>query len=503
MTPYQWHDQNLAQATLDTGGVWHNLTGTFTATRIITDTRKLQVGDIFLALKGDNFDGHEFGKLAQDKGAIAVIGERALDCELPQLMVSDSRLALGLLGKYRRDAHPDLTVIAITGSSGKTTTKEMLGSIFSQIAPTLITRGNLNNDLGVPMMLLELSDEHKFAVMELGANHVGEIAYTASLVRPDVACVLNIGTAHLGEFGGQENIARAKAEIYQGLTDSGVAVVPFGDKFADLLTQLASQTTKRILTFGEKSVSLAEAGINLSEFSDDERAELESLDSVLLMGDVFADDVDVANTHSNFTLTFNPSEDELDSTTINLPFIGEHNVTNALAAASCALALGVSLDVVCAGLETAVAPKGRLTRIVFGEHLLIDDTYNANPTSMLVAADVLANEVAEQKILVLGDIAELGDEAVSEHGKLGRDLADKVNADSDISHVLTVGTLMSHCTKAITGSDTALQSEHFADKGTLLLRLKELLATPSCVLFKGSRSATMETLIGDLTQNPT
>ncbi len=492
MTPYTWQTDNLTQALTSLNPIWHRGDAFSQSQKITTDTRKIEQGDIFLALKGDNFDGHDYVAAAFDKGASLAITSRQVG-DFAQMVVSDTRLALGLLGKYRRDVHPDLTVIALTGSSGKTTTKEMLGAIFGQIAPTLITRGNLNNDLGVPMMLLELTDEHRFAVMELGANHVGEIAYTTALVRPDVACVLNIGTAHLGEFGGQENIARAKAEIYQGLTKQGVAVVPFGDKFGELLEKMASNHTQHIISFGEKTVPLAQAGIDWQALTAEEAEAVKELENVQLMGDVFADDIEVENTHSTFTLAVGQA-DEITTQTLKLPFVGEHNVTNALAAASCAVALGVSLALITSGLETATPPKGRLTRIEFGKHLLIDDTYNANPTSMLVAANVLAYENA-QRILVLGDIAELGDEAVSEHHKLGQALSVKANLGAQIDYVLTVGELMSHCTKAINDSGSALISEHFADKQALLVRLKALLDKPSCVLFKGSRSASMETVI--------
>lgn len=175
-------------------------------------------------MSGDNFDGHDYINIAAAQGAIAAIVSRpistAIGNQIPQLVVSDTRLALGQLAAYRRKQHKDLTVIAITGSSGKTTCKEMLGSIFGRLAPTLITRGNLNNDLGVPMMLLELSDHHRYAILELGANHIGEIAYTTEIVRPDVACILNIGTAHLGEFGSREGICQTKAEIYHTLNDT-------------------------------------------------------------------------------------------------------------------------------------------------------------------------------------------------------------------------------------------------------------------------------------------
>lgn len=484
---YVWQAETLKQATQ---GTWHKLNdAVIQVTRIITDTRKVAAGDVFLAIKGDRFDAHEFVNTAKENGAVALIVEHEVDCDLPQLVVKNTKLALGDLGKYRRDQHPDLTVVALTGSSGKTTTKEMIGAILSQIAPTLMTRGNLNNDLGVPMMLLELNDAQRFAVMELGANHLGEIAYTAGLVRPDVALVLNIGTAHLGEFGGRTNIARAKSEIYSALSDNGVAILPFADEFYQSLADEAAKFTELSLSFGEKSVPLNQAGL-----SDEDQAMLsaEGIESVLMMGDLFADDIETFATHCTFTLNTNIDIDEVESLPVRLPFIGEHNVANALAASAATFALGVDLPTIVKGLESAVAPKGRLTRIEFGAHTLIDDTYNANPTSMVAAAKVL--EVEENtKILVLGDIFELGDAADDEHAKLGSELAGLV-----IDHVLTLGDHMAHTSSAI--NQVKPIATHFTDKPSLLAHLQDLLKnTNATVLFKGSRGMAMETLINDLT----
>ncbi|MFA9486495.1 MULTISPECIES: UDP-N-acetylmuramoyl-tripeptide--D-alanyl-D-alanine ligase [unclassified Moraxella] len=483
-TPYLWQKDNLQAAT---NGRW---SGEFDAQscRITTDTRKIEQGDIFLAIKGENFDGHDYVEMAKEKGAVLAIVSEQVASDLPQLITGDTKKALGLLGKYRRDAHPDLMVVALTGSSGKTTTKEMLGHILSQIAPTLITRGNLNNDLGVPMMLLELSDEHKFAVMELGANHVGEIAYTAGLVRPDVACVLNIGTAHLGEFGGRANIARAKAEIYSALSEDGVAIVPFGDEFCTLLSQTASNFTDRMLSFGEQNVPLSQA-----QLSDEDIQMLseQGVSSVLMMGDLFADDIDVATTHSTFSLNTNIEIDEIESLPVQLPLIGEHNVTNALAASACAYALGVPLHSIVRGLQSVTAPQGRLTRMAFGEHIVIDDTYNANPTSMLAAAKVLEQE-DNAKILVLGDIFELGEAAADEHYQLGQNIAPLA-----LDAIFAVGENMKHMVRAV--NELRPIATHFEDKSALFdalrLRLQDGATT---ILFKGSRGMKMETLICDL-----
>lgn len=486
-TAYVWQADELQSATQ---GRWYHLNDTaIHTTTITTDTRMINAGDVFLAIKGERFDAHDFIQTAKEQGAVAVIVEHEVDCDIPQLIVKDTKRALGDLAKHRRDRHPDLTVVALTGSSGKTTTKEMVGAILGQIAPTLMTRGNLNNDLGVPMMLLELSDEHRFAVMELGANHLGEIVYTANLVRPDVAVVLNIGTAHLGEFGGRANIARAKSEIYSALGRDGVAVLPLFDEFYDTLADEAAKFTQRVLSFGEKSVAINEAGL---DDADCQALKAQGVERVLVMGDVFADDVELFATHCTLTLNTNVVIDDVESLPVHLPFIGEHNVVNALAAAAATFALGVDLPTIVKGLQAAVPPKGRLTRIAFAEHILIDDTYNANPTSMMAAARVLEAE-EHTKILVIGDIFELGDGADSEHTKLGAAIATLA-----IDHVLTLGNHMAHTADAI--NQIKPIATHYVDKSSLLLALKALLADhKATVLFKGSRSMAMETLIADLT----
>lgn len=487
MTPYIWQKTNLTEAVKDLKPTFHG-DFTQTSTRIITDTRKLEQGDIFLAIKGDNFDGHDYLQTAQKKGAVLAIVSRKVESELPQLIVSDTKLALGKLGKYRRDQHPNLKVVAITGSMGKTTAKEMLGAILNRLAPTLITRGNLNNDLGVPMMLLELTDEHRYAVMELGANHVGEIAYTTQLVTPDVACVLNIGTAHLGEFGGRDNIAKTKAEIYQGLNEQGVAVVPFGDDYVDTLLNHAQQFTQHILTFGERQVSLEQAGIDTSQIHE---LGLTDEDTIMLAGDVFADDVEAGEqaNDSHFSLNFNLEIDDIESADVHLHFAGEHNVVNSLAAAACAKALGLGIDDIAQGLNAAKPAKGRLNFIDFGEHTLIDDTYNSNPSAVLAAANVLISQDG-YKVLVLGDIGELGDDAIQQHEKLGESLA-----KLPIDKLLVVGELMANTAKSANQANPNF-AQHFANKADLTVYLNDLLDKQPCsVLFKGSRFMKMETLI--------
>lgn len=454
-----WTSEALQQATQ---GQWLGLSAALQGRRVVTDNRQIQAGDIFLALKGERFDAHDFVADAVAKGAVAVIVARMIDgVNAPQLIVADTRLALGHLGAYRRQQYPSLKVAALTGSSGKTTTKEMLGSILNQIAPTLMTRGNLNNDLGVPMMLLELTAAHQFAVMELGANHVGEIDYTSNLVKPQVAGVLNIGTAHMGEFGGREGIARAKSEIFSHLPTDGIAVVPASGDFSDVVQQAAK---------GFKNIRF---GVD---------------------GDVAAHAVQLHADRSEFEL-----HTPVGFVHVNLPFAGEHNIDNALAAVSFALALGVSLPVIAAGLAQAKGAKGRLTFISHGSHTIIDDTYNANPHSMRAAASVLAQQEG-RRILLLGDIGELGDAAPDEHYALGQDLAlmplDAVFAVGEFAEKTIAGLISQQACQP--------QGFAFADKAALFEKLVPYLDTlrPDRInlLFKGSRYTRMESLIADLVE---
>lgn len=454
-----WSSDALQQAT---DGRWVGLSHAIDIKRIVTDTRQIQSGDAFLALKGERFDAHDFIQDAVKLGASVVIVARELENVIvPQLVVADSRLALGDLGAYRRQQYPNLKVVALTGSSGKTTVKEMLGSILRQIAPTLITRGNLNNDLGVPMMLLELNDSHQFAVMELGANHIGEIDYTSNMVKPQVAGVLNIGTAHMGEFGGRIGIAKAKSEIFAHLPPDGIAVVPASGDFSEHVQQAASAFKQ--IRFG-------------------------------LGGDVTATNIQLHADRCEFDL--NTPKGAIH---IELPFAGQHNVENALAAASFALAMNVSLDVIASGLAQAEGAKGRLNFKHIGNYLIIDDTYNANPHSMRAAAKVLSQQ-AGVKILILGDIGELGDEAAAEHFALGQDLA-----HIDIDALFTVGEFASQTVAGVQSQNNNRMNTHaFLDKISLFEKLQTYLqCTPEqqfSLLFKGSRYTKMESLITDLVE---
>lgn len=426
--------------------------------RILTDSRDAESGDAFLALKGERFNAHEFiGQVASNGCQIAIV-DHPVDADIFQLIVADTRLALGRLGGYRRAQNSQLKVIALTGSSGKTTTKEMLGSILTRLAPTLITRGNLNNDLGVPVMLLELRAEHQYAVMELGASHQGEIAYTSDLVQPDVAGIINIGTAHLGEFGGRNGICRAKSEIYANIVKTGISIVPASDDFADQIKQAVE--TEKQLSFGEG-------------------------------GDIFATEIQLHAQSSSFNLNTPQGIRE-----VSLPFAGEHNVQNATAATAFALAIGIALDDIVAGLETATGAKGRLNFIQKDQYLFIDDTYNANPSSMRAAADVLAQQQGV-RIMVMGDIGELGASAAQQHYMLGRDLV-----STAVNFVVCVGEFSPAAQEGARSTQYGKKMQAFLTQEQALPFLISLVEThqPQSMsfLFKGSRYTHMETLMADL-----
>ena len=426
--------------------------------RILTDSRDAEKADAFLALQGERFDAHDFVAQVAENGCEIAIVSHPVDADICQLVVADTRLALGHLGAYRRAQNSQLKVIALTGSSGKTTTKEMLGSILSRLAPTLITRGNLNNDLGVPMMLLELRTEHQYAVMELGASHQGEIDYTSNLVQPHVAGIINIGTAHLGEFGGRDGICRAKSEIYAHIAKTGTSIVPAADDFADTIRQAVQ--AEQILSFGEN-------------------------------GDVFATEIELHPQSSTFTLNTPNGVRQ-----VNLPFAGEHNVQNATAATAFALAIGVALDDIVMGLEQAIGAKGRLNFIHAKKHLFIDDTYNANPTSMRAAAEVLAQQDGV-KVMVIGDIGELGASAAQQHYMLGRDLV-----ATGVNFVVAVGEFSPATQEGARSTQYGKKMQAFLNQEQALPFLLSLIEThqPQSMsfLFKGSRYTHMETLMADL-----
>lgn len=418
------------------------------------DSRALNSGQLFVALTGPNFDGHDYLEQVGAKGAVGALVEREMPGNaLPQLIVGDTRKALAQLGAMNRNAFVNKPVAAITGSSGKTTVKEMLASILRTRGSVLATRGNLNNELGVPLTLLELAPEFDAAVIELGASRIGEIAFTVSLTKPHVTVITNAGTAHVGEFGGPDKIVEAKGEILEGLDARGIAVLNRDDKAFDIWVARAG--ARKVLSFSSQS---SEA-------------------------DLYASDVGIdARGCPAFTL-----HSPRGSAQVQLNLLGAHNVANALAAAAAAHALDVPLPGIVAGLNGVQPVKGRTVAQLAKNGLrVIDDTYNANPTSVAAATDILAG-FSGRRVLVLGDIGELGDWAEQGHRDVGAYAAGKVDA------LYAVGPLMAHAVQAF-GQD----ARHFATQADLIEALGAEQEKNTTILIKGSRSAAMENVVAAL-----
>lgn len=421
---------------------------------VSTDTRSLESGDLFVALRGPNFDGHEFAKHAVSAGACGLMADHRIDSPAPQLLVSDTREAFGRMASIRRDQF-SFPLVAITGSNGKTTVKEMIASIFNEVGCTLATRGNLNNDIGVPTTLLCIDDEHRYAVIEMGANHPGEIAYLTGLTKPDVGVVTNAGAAHLEGFGSVSGVADAKGELFDGLSEVGTAVINADDKFSSRWLKRAGE--RSILTFG------------FNESADFRARESNMLSTA-----------DASGLYSKFSMT---TPAGVKAVSLSVP--GRHNISNALAAAAAAWSVGIDLDLIVAGLESLRPVPGRLNlyRSASGA-ILIDDTYNANPAS-LVAGIELLKQFSGKKILVLGDMAELGQNTRRLHREMG------VRAkELGIDKLISVGEL------------SALAVESFGSAGKTasniddaIVRVEKELTQNACVLIKGSRRMQLDQLV--------
>ena len=424
---------------------------------INTDTRKSVSNSLFFALKGEKFDAHQYLDQAVSQGALALVVQQENSSILvPQLVVKDTRIALGELAKWLREKINPRTV-AMTGSSGKTTVKEMTASILQHTAAdseaVLFTNGNFNNDIGVPLTLLRLTEKHRFAVIELGANHQNEINYTTKLVQPNAALINNIAPAHLEGFGSLAGVVQAKGEIYRGLTKNGVAIINAEHNHLDFWQKEISNHA--IQYFNGKDYSVK----------------------------------NVQGNEQGSTFTLVSPQGEID---ISLPYLGEHNVKNALAATALAMNVGATLADVKAGLEQRSQVKGRLFPIqVTPNLLLLDDTYNANKDSLCAAIDVLKSYDAFL-ILCVADMKELGENSLAIHREVGQYI-NLVNLDLVCSY----------------GNESAVISEavlgkHFTDKTEMVDFLVPLIENQLqqnkkvVVLGKGSRSMKMEDVIYSL-----
>lgn len=420
------------------------------------DSRTIADGNLFIALKGENFDGHDYVSLAEDNGASSLMLEREMSHTKPALQVKDSRKAMGLLAKSWRE-EISIPLIAITGSNGKTTVKEMVNSILSEISEVHATSGNLNNDIGVPLTLFGLDKKHQYAVIEMGANHPGEIEWLASIASPNVAVITQCAPSHLEGFGSIEGVAKAKAEIYSGLQSNGTAIINADDEYADFWKNSCEQVNQ--LSFGIES----------------EHA------------DVRAKNINALTESASIKFELTCAQGAIE---IELPLSGEHNVMNALAASACCLSLDVSLASIKNGLENMSPVKGRL-QVKAGKQgsRIIDDTYNANPASLEAALKVLSHYEGK-RYLVLGDMGELGETAIQLHkdvGKLARQLG--------IDKLFTLGELTINTLQGF-GSDSFYFDSHDELNEALLNHLDEDVT----VLVKGSRAMQMERVVNALTE---
>ncbi len=424
---------------------------------VSSDTRTLGADALFVALKGPHFDGHDFIPQAIAGDACGLLVSEACLEPVPQVRVRDTRLGLGRLAALWRDSFP-VPLVAITGSNGKTTVKELTAAILRQRGDVLATRGNLNNDIGLPLTLLRLQDE-PYAVVEMGANHPGEIGYLTHIAHPDVAVITNAGAAHLEGFGDLAGVARGKGEILSGLAPNGVAVLNADDDFFGYWCDLLGE--RRLLSFGASPRAHVRGDLEGAETRWSQQG-----------------------FRSRMRVHYGESVFEVE-----LALAGRHNLMNALAAIAVGLAMGCSVEQIRSGLASVEPVNGRLRLQIAGNGLrLIDDTYNANPDSVAAAIAVLMQAPGE-RWLVLGDLAELGRESEGLHAAIGRSAR-----AAGLTRLVTLGRLSRHAADAFgAGADAYERIED------LVSALKERVAAGDTLLIKGSRSAGMERVVKLLT----
>lgn len=419
---------------------------------VVIDSRRVRAGSLFVALRGERVDGHDYLRQAAESGASAALVNRQCK-ELPGVIVDDSQRALADLARDNRRAFRG-PLIALTGSSGKTSTKEMLAAILSCNASVLATSGNHNNELGVPLTLLDISPQHAFAVIEMGAAKAGDIRYLCEFAQPDVAILTNAQAAHLQGFGSLDGVAKTKGEIFEALSPSGLAVINADDRYYSQWQAQASHCR-------QSSFSLISSS-----------------------ADVYASDISATAEGSQFTLHCAAGQTE-----VLLPLSGRHMVANALAAAAAALEVGISLSQIAEGLGGVNSTAGRLFSQRWGGITVIDDSYNANPGSVRAAIEVLAAKPGKS-LLVLGEMAELGPDAEALH----RDVAAYAR-DASVASCAFVGEFADVMAEEFGDAGRA-----FADKQALLGHLPALLDNVNTVLVKGSRSSAMEEVVTALQQ---
>lgn len=425
-----------------TGGQWGSPSQDAACTGLSIDSRTLTSGQAFLALSGDRFDGHEYTSMAHQKGAALLIVERPMATDLPELLVPCSRQALlDIAAGYRGQFA--MPLVSLTGSAGKTSCKEMLLLMLAEVAPTLATQGNLNNDIGVPLTLLRLTQDHGFAVIEHGANHLGEIAQTVAAAKPSVALLLNARDAHLGEFGSRDAIIRAKGEIFSSLSPQGTALLP--------LDNPGLTHWQQVLVGHPHAVSFS---------LQNDRA------------DYYLSALQLASFSGEASFHYPGGQCQL-----RLQVPGEHNLYNACAALAVIHILGLPVAAAAQALSAYQGTAGRLQKNQFAHACLIDDSYNASPQSVAAAIDVLSHQ-SGVRLMVMADMAELGAESADIHAQLG------LYAQTRIDRLFTLGEHSQHMAQAF-----GARSQHFTSREALQAAILALPPAPLTLLIKGSHSS--------------
>lgn len=450
-------EMTLAEIAAVVGGVAHGeavVTG-----GAFIDTRTPEPGGLFVAVAGERVDGHDFAAAARTAGAVAVLGSRPT--ELPTVVVDDATAALGLLARHVVDRLPDTLVLAMTGSQGKTGTKDYLAHVLSEAGPTVATRGNFNNDLGVPLTVLRATAETRYLVVEMGARGVGHVARLCAIAPPRVAAVLNVGSAHIGEFGSRDAIAVAKGEIVESLPADGTAVLNADD---DLVAAMASRTSATVCTFGA-----AGADVAVSEITSDELG------------------------RQSFVLAHRGSY-----ASVHLAQVGAYQWCNAAAAAAMALAAGLDLDTVADSLADAgPASRWRMEVTERSDGLVVvNDAYNANPESMKAAVDTLAGMGARsgrRTVAVLGTMLELGAGGPDAHRDVGRHAA-----ESGVDVLLTVGPEAAAIAEGYAAAAAGGVTIPTVGRGEAVDWLRHNVSAADVVLVKASRGAALELIADDL-----
>jgi len=432
---------------------------------VSTDTRNIRHGDLFVALQGANFDANNFVAQARDKGAVAAVVSNDVAAEIPYVKVDDTLEALTVMAKAQRE-QLDIPLVAITGSNGKTSVKEMLASILGLSKQVLATEGNLNNQIGVPLTLLKLTPEHDVAVIEMGASRQGDIAHLCDIALPTVAILNNVGMAHLEGFGDIQGVAKAKGEIISGLGKNGVAILNQEEPWLEQWLALLGE--RQLIRFGWSDKA-------------DVWADIKSVKTGMINGQF----------KTNFVLNY--QQQHID---IQLNLIGEHNVLNALAASSAAISLGEPLTNIKQGLGRLVAVKGRMQALKgLAGSVVINDCYNANPKSFDAAMSCLIN-ITQPVWVVLGDFAELGADSANIHRQLGLQVF-----NSNVCRFLAVGEQMKNAVTAFNEQPQVTDREavHFSNKSTLTDYLARERGSEVVILVKGSRSQNLEQVVEKIT----